>query len=230
MVDPAVKPNLLKKEEANEYDEDEVCRANIRTGQECVNDKTDKEPSSEMDAESVERVNDKMNKERSNELDAESVNTDSEVFDPRCRHSEKTSEKPIELNKQENDDDSELSAPAVIASASHSSDVVGVLVAMQRHALVTQTAQETIEHESAILAGIALLGGTMRDASSSTSMCDGCFQPAAIFERGANRTGRYIKATYVDDEMYVYMREFEGDSFESNAEQVSAVQVKPEDS
>ena len=124
MVDPAVKPNLLKKEEANEYDEDEVCRANIRTGQECVNAKTDKEPSSEMDA--------------------ESVNTDSEMFDPRCRPSEKTSEKPIELNKQENDDDSELSAPAVIASASHSSGVVGVLVAMQRHAPVTQTAQETM--------------------------------------------------------------------------------------
>ena len=65
----------------------------------------------------------------------------------------------------------------------------------------------------------------MRDASSGTSMRDGCFQPAAIFERGANRTGRYIKATYVDDEMYVYIREFEGDSFESNAEQVSAIQV-----
>ena len=31
--------------------------------------------------------------------------------------------------------------------------------------------------------------------------------------------------TYADDEMYVYMREFEGDSFESNAEQVSTVQV-----
>ena len=170
MVDPAVKPNLLKKEEANECDEDEGCRANIRTGQECVNDKTDKEQSSEMDA--------------------ESVNTDSEMFDPRCRPSEKTSEKPIELNKQENDDDdSELSAPAVIASASHSSGVVGVLVAMQRHAPVTQTAQETIEHEPAILAGIALLGGTMRDASSSTSMRDGCFQPSAIFERSVNRTG-----------------------------------------
>ena len=201
-------------------------RANIRTGQVCVNDKTIRERSSETDAESVECVNDETDKERSNEVDAGSMDTDPEMFDQRCNPSEKTSEKSIELNKQEtDDDDNELSALAAIASASHSSDIVGVFVAVQRHALVIQTAQETIEHGSAIPAGSALLGWTMREASSSTSMRDGCFQQSAIFRRGVKRTGRHINVTYADDEMYVYIREFEGDCFESNAEQVSETQV-----
>ena len=184
----------------------EGCRANIRTGQRCVKDETDKE--------------------WSNEVDTESANTDLEMFDQHCNPSERTSKKPIELNKQKNDDDdNDLSLPTVIASASHNSDIVGVLVAMQRHGLVIQGGQETVEHESAILAGIALLGETMREASSSTSVRDGYFQPAARPGRGVNRAGRYIKETRDDNEMYVYIREFESDSFESNAEQASETQM-----
>ena len=53
MTDPLAKPNLLKKEDVKECDEDGSCRANIRTGRECVNHKTDKEQLNEMDAESV---------------------------------------------------------------------------------------------------------------------------------------------------------------------------------
>ena len=124
----------MPDQEANEYDENEGCRANIRTGQRCIKDETDKI--------------------WSNEVDTESANTDPEMFDQHCN---RTSEKPLELNKQENDDDDdELSLPTV-ASASHSSDIVGVLVALQRHELVIRGAQETIEHESAILAGWWLL-------------------------------------------------------------------------
>ena len=81
-----------------------------------------------------------------------------------------------------------------------------------------------IEHEWVILTEVAL-GDTMRDALASTRMRDGCFQPAARFERGVNRSGRDIKVTHADDEMYEHIREFERDSFGSNAEQVAAVQV-----
>ena len=31
--------------------------------------------------------------------------------------------------------------------------------------------------------------------------------PSVRFERGADRAGRYLKVTYVDDEVYVYMHE-----------------------
>ena len=65
----------------------------------------------------------------------------------------------------------------------------------------------------------------MREASSSTSIRGGHFQPATRSERRVNRAGRCIKVTCADNEMYVYIREFEGDSFDSNAEQVSESQV-----
>ena len=131
----------------------------------------------------------------------------------------RTSEKSIELKKD--DDDSGLSVPTVIASASRSSDIAGVVVAMQQHEPVIQGVQETNENESAILAGIALLGETMCEASSSTGVRDGYFQPAVRPERGVNRAGRHIKVTCAGNEMYVYIRTSEGDCFESNTERVS---------
>ena len=116
-----MKPSLLKKEEVYAYDVNEGCRASIRTGQECVNEK--------------------MGKKRSSEMDAKSVNTDPEMLAECCNPSEETSEKLIALSRQvSEDDDSELSAPTAVARASQNSDTLGVPFAMQRPALVIQTA------------------------------------------------------------------------------------------
>ena len=61
----------------------------------------------------------------------------------------------------------------------------------------------------AILAEIALIHETMCDASlCSTGMRYGCVHPAARFERGANGAGRDTRVTHVDDELHVYIREF----------------------
>ena len=92
-----MKPSLLKKEEVYAYDVNEGCRASIRTGQECVNEK--------------------MGKKRSSEMDAKSVNTDPEMLAECCNPSEETSEKLIALSRQvSEDDDSELSAPTAVAT------------------------------------------------------------------------------------------------------------------